>query len=445
MDILTRLFGSTNSSERQQQGMPTSLKELTQLSNSYNGYEREAALRKLIKLQDPSTIPILIERVNDWVGVIRKVAQEALLNFLNTHPQTLIKNLPAIFNLQKRRRHDHSEIIKIVIDQLIDNNKPQLIDAITSSDPHLAFIAFKLCLSHKLGTPYELIKAAITTKHITLARSVMTLMDQIDDKEFESLSSKLLQHIFSPLRNRTIKRLSAVRPERILAIANKLMSNQSEEMRRIGRKHLQLSDADATKFYQKTLASTQSNQTERVVALIELTQLVPDQMTPVLEIYAKSGSPKVRKVALQQIIKLKGEQTKPILMSAILDNNISITKEAARLCCKNDILITTEELIFLAAQKDREHILDSVLLLAKKNGKWKQLLFALQLLHDYKNEDFVVKRINLELYSCAHASNRGSGHIPVSLVTTFSTMLEMSKPYLNEWHYKTIRFMLDTN
>jgi HEAT repeat protein len=399
----------------------------------------------LIKLQDPSTIPILIERVNDWVGVIRKIAQEALLEFLDRHPQTLIKNLPAIFNLQKRRRHDHSAIIKIVIDKLIDSSKPQLIDAITSSDPHLAFIAFKLCLTHKLATPYELIEAAITTKHITLARSVMTLMDQIDDKEFESLSPKLLQHIFSPLRNRTIKRLSSVRPERILAIANKLMSNQNEEMRKIGRKHLQLSDVGATEFYQKILVSTQSNQTERVVALIELTQLASDQMTPVLEIYAKSGSLKIRKVALQQLIKLKGEQTKPMLMSAILDNNISITKEAARLCYKNDILITTDELVFLAAQKDREHILDSVLLLAKKNGKWKQLIFALQLLHDYKNEDFVVKRINLELYSCAHASNRGSGHIPVSMVTDLDTMLKMSTPYLNECHYKTIRFMLDTN
>ena len=51
-------------------------------------------------------------------------------------------------------------------------------------------------------------------------------------------------------------------------------------------------------------------------------------------------------------------------------------------------------LIFLAAQKDREHILDSVLLLAKKNGKWKQLLFALQLLQEYKN-------VNLRRDLCA--------------------------------------------
>lgn len=185
MDIFKRLFGSTNAPERQQLSIPTSLKELVYLSNSYNGYEREAALRELIKLQDPITIPTLIERVNDWVGVIRKIAQDALLEFLESYPQILIENLPAILHLQERRRHDHSEFIKIVIDKLIDNNKQQLINSITNKDPHLAFIAFKLCLNHNLTTPYAFIEIAISTAHITLARSAMTLIDQLDDASFE--------------------------------------------------------------------------------------------------------------------------------------------------------------------------------------------------------------------------------------------------------------------
>lgn len=445
MDILTRLFGSKNAPQRQQRSMPTSLKELAQLSNSYNGYEREAALRELIKLQDPTLIPIFIERVNDWVGVIRKIAQDALLDFLESYPKILIEHLPAILHLQKRRRHDHSEFIKIVIDKLIDNSEQQLINSITNKDPHLAFVAFKLCLNHELATPYTIIEIATSTAHITLARSVMNLIDQLDDANFENLSPNLLKHPFSPLRNKAIKRLDQVRPEKISAIATTLMSNKDEVIRKIGRKHLQLSDEAATEFYQKILSATPNNQAGRSVALIELTQLVPNEMPPALEAYAKNGSPKIRKVALQQLVKLKGEQTKPILISAILDNNISITKEAARLCYKNDILISSDELIFLAAQKDREHILDSVLLLAKKNGKWKQLIIALKLLHNYKDEQFVVKRINLELYSWMQKSLQGSGQIPNSLISELDGALKMSKPYLNESHYKVLDFLLETN
>lgn len=445
MDILTRLFGSTTTPQGQQRTMPASFKELTQLSNSYNGYEREAALRELIKLQDPTIIPIFIERANDWVGVIRKIAQDALLEFLESHPKIIIENLPAIFHLQERRRHDHSEFIKIIIDQLIDKEKQQLIIAITNKDPHLAFIAFKLCLNHKLLTIQAIIEIALSTAHITLARSVMTLIDQLNDASFEELSSALLKQPFSLLRNKAIKRLDQIRPEKILAIAEILMTNTDETMRKIGRKHLQLSDESTTEFYQKILANSCSKQTGRAIALIELTQLTPNQMVAELETHAKSGSPKVRKVALQQLIKLKGEQTKPTLMSAILDNNISITKEAARLCYKNDILINLDELMFLAAQKDREHILDSVLLLAKKNGKWKQLIIALKLLHDYKNEQFVVKRINLELYSWMQKSLQGNGQIPNSLISELDRALKMSKPYLKESHYKAVNFMLETN
>jgi|GEM_PF-4365299 len=445
MDILTRLFGYTNAPGKQQPSMPTSLKELTQLSNSYNGYEREAALRELIKLKDPTIIPIFIERANDWVSVIRKIARDALLGFLESHPKVIVENLPEIFHLQKRRRHDHSEFIKTIIDQLIDKNKQQLIDAITSKDPHLVFIAFKLCLNNKILTTQAIIEIAISTAHITLARSVMTLIDQLDDASFEELSSALLKQPFSPLRNKVIKRLDQIRPKKILAIADTLMTSKDQAIREIGRKHLQLSDEGTAEFYQKILANFRSNQSECAIAIIELTQLLPNQMTPALEDYAKSGSPKIRKVALQQLVKLKGEQTKSLLMDAILDNNISITKEAARLCYRNSILISPDELIFLVAQKDREYILDSAFLLAKKNGKWAHLITALQLLHDYKNEEFVVKRINLELCRWRQKSYMGSGRIPNSLAADLDSVLEMSKPYLNEPHYKAIRFMLDTN
>ncbi|SDI00258.1 hypothetical protein SAMN05216588_1105 [Pseudomonas flavescens] len=82
--------------------------DLLTLSTHGNGFVREVAVRELSEQPSPDALAALLERVNDWVPQIRKLAVAGVQTYLTPeHTTALLHALPALMALAERQRADH--------------------------------------------------------------------------------------------------------------------------------------------------------------------------------------------------------------------------------------------------------------------------------------------------------------------------------------------------
>lgn len=129
------------------------VERLIQMTKSYDGYDRELAVRRLGDLGSPLAIPALLNRVNDWVPQVRRAALVALNGLLRPgHAQAVIDSLPAVQHLKHCGRADHTAFISSVFGFLLgDKNRGLVLNGIAHSNPQVARICVRLCLENELA------------------------------------------------------------------------------------------------------------------------------------------------------------------------------------------------------------------------------------------------------------------------------------------------------
>lgn len=419
--------------------------DLAERSTSWNGYEREAAIKGLLTLKDPRAIPLLIKRTNDWVLPVKQLAQQALIAFMEYRPANFVPYLPQIISLGQKRRWDHTELVDSVTQKIVALAPNELLSAITSCDSKLAMVALKLCFDHSVATADQLMTAAISNRQLHNAHYLITLIEQLDDVQFAAHEDDLLGVCYLPLKNKVIKRLNEINPDKVALIAETLMCNQDGAIRLIGRKHLQLTPEGAIDYYQSILDNQTSSLNQRIIATIELTALKKMDALGTIKFLLKDKAPKMRKCALQQLASLQGEAAKAILAEGLADSHNSVTREAARLCRQIGVLFSEEEILSLAAIIDRERTLDSLLLVSKLQERWTRLKLYLKLLNLYKDETATTTYIRHALDGWWRAISQGSGYIPKAQLVQLNELALMNKNLLPNYQYAELRFMLDTS
>lgn len=98
------------------QELGTSTEEkLVELSRDWNGRVREAAVRELARFRTSAALHSIVERLNDWVPQVRRIARDSLEPFLCVEFAGLILcKLDGIIALNFRGRADHSEVLQRV-------------------------------------------------------------------------------------------------------------------------------------------------------------------------------------------------------------------------------------------------------------------------------------------------------------------------------------------
>lgn len=82
------------------------------LSSHYNGFVREVAVRELSEQPSPAALAALLERANDWVPQVRKLASEGVQRYLAAeHAPALLHALPQLMALAERQRADHGQTL----------------------------------------------------------------------------------------------------------------------------------------------------------------------------------------------------------------------------------------------------------------------------------------------------------------------------------------------
>lgn len=425
--------------------MQEKLEALIERANSWNGYEREAAIKSLLLRQDPKAIRTLIKRVNDWVEPVQKLAQITLIKTLERHPGSFINHLPQIFNLRNKGRWDHRAFITTISESAAKSAPKELVAAIKDTNSKLASIALALCVTYQLAPVKELIGLGIANQQLNNSRYLASLIYQLTDSDFLETSDSLLQVSYLPLRHSVIKRLNELASEKISPMAKSLMTSKDDQIRKIARTHLAMSDADASNYYLAIIDSVCSTLNEQVIAIAEVTALQKQAAVPTLKSLLNDSAPKIRRCVLQQLAYLQGEQAKAVLATALLDPQASVVREAARLCHKNSVLFSQEEILSLAINIDRENTIDSLLLISKLQERWTRLTTYLRLLIAHQKEPATILHLRRAIDGWWRAVMHGSGAIPQSRLAELKALIELNEKTLTKYQYENLHFMMSTN
>lgn len=146
------------------QASPYDLSEerLCELACDDNGYVRESATRALAQSGTPLALGALVERLNDWVPQVRRVAREAVNDYLDpARLPAILGNLPGFLNLQRKARADHSGLLQQVSILLrAPRLRGQVLAGLSASRGQSARFLFDQLVTDESRLPDLLVRAA---------------------------------------------------------------------------------------------------------------------------------------------------------------------------------------------------------------------------------------------------------------------------------------------
>lgn len=134
---------------------PAAWDELVQQARSHDGRERQAAVRALAASGHAPALPVMLERLNDWVGAIRRDARVAIENFLREEfVDAWIASLDAVASLTRARRADHTALLARIVDWLLAPAQFARVDACRDQVPReIARLMLHARLREPLAAP----------------------------------------------------------------------------------------------------------------------------------------------------------------------------------------------------------------------------------------------------------------------------------------------------
>jgi len=148
-----------------QQELPHAVGLLVLLTVHSSGWVRELALRALIGRTDRCILPVLRDRLNDWVPQVREQAGKVFSAFLQPeHAQLLVEVLPLFVVLDRRGRADHSPTqaaIRRVL--LLPKSRSALRNELSSPSREIRCFCFELLIAAE-GPNDALITAGLAAR-----------------------------------------------------------------------------------------------------------------------------------------------------------------------------------------------------------------------------------------------------------------------------------------
>lgn len=168
----------------------------------YSGYVREAAIARAIDLAGSACLELIIERVNDWVPEVRKIARHALLTLLATVPsEYFVSLLPKIRSLGAATRTDHRSWLLEFEQQLVQTGgATAIIAAMAGPDFRLRRAAYLVALDHQLLPIAEMATIGLKSGDIMVARQAVTLLDRIPSQNRGPCITLATASPFGPVR-----------------------------------------------------------------------------------------------------------------------------------------------------------------------------------------------------------------------------------------------------
>lgn len=356
------------------------LVQLVEASRDRNGFKREAALHLLIRSGNPAALPIFVERLNDWVPQIRRIATQAVEGLLRSeHAAEWINALPMVLQLREQRRVDHSSITARALELILHPAQVELLlSAVEATHIGVARAATRLCIDHALVDPTALIDRLMRQPDVVARDQAAGLLRRLEGEPFEAAAVRMIGDSHMSVRREALQQLLLRSPAVGLTHARDALFDSGAWIRGISLRAMKTHGIDTLPILLSALAPTVSVRRQRA-ALHGLADAHGAHAIEHLLPYIEHPQPSLRRSALQALACCTADMARPRLLLGLCDESPAVVAACSRMLRTASPTPSLAEL-FEAMQNARcERTFDACLSLSRATNKWDRLILLLTL------------------------------------------------------------------
>lgn len=331
---------------------------LIELSRDGNGFVREGALRALGEHHSLEALQAIVERLNDWVPVVRRAALQAFEAYLElAHAHLLLRCLDDVVQLQTRHRDDHAALLQRVAAVLgQDALRDQACEALLQLRSRAGrFLFLALCAADEQGR-CGLVAKAMCHVDLTVRSLALQQLAELPDETAVPLLVTACRDSVPALRSRALGTLLSkpiANDERRQWVERGVV-DRSAGVRDLARWYAGKYQIDLSPLRNR-LESQPHRLASDTIALLELS--VTTGMADVALFKAAMDHPlaSVRRAGLAGLVKLTPQSAASAIRRALLDPSAKVFRMASDMVSDPGVGVTTEDLlsVYLAAQSQQ--------------------------------------------------------------------------------------------
>lgn len=360
------------------------------LSRHRNGFVREVAVRVLMNKNSSEALGAIVERLNDWVPVIRELAINALEPYLKSpSASNLIQLLGQFVALGRKERADHRSILNRVTEALVKEVAiPETSLAFVHGRGEVARFLFKALWPVMVDCRVEFLSAALSHQDVTIRKLALQASGDLNREESIAVLTLAVRNSNAFIRSRALYAWLPVGTAPACRIATSLM-DPSPAVRSVALWAAPRYNVDCKAvFYQRMAGGNPISKAEwlGVLGLAKHIGVVVDE--GFISCALQYVAPAVRVAALE----LPG-QSHQSLLAAVMDPSDKVVRVAENMLRK---LSWDEIAEFVSSRLEKWHALterQQFTLLALQ-PKWRQVGFLLNQLSGAPMDAYWLRKIS---------------------------------------------------
>ncbi|WP_458119346.1 HEAT repeat domain-containing protein [Paenibacillus sp. Z6-24] len=408
----------------------------------WNGYVREAALKRITEFHDGSEIPFLLIRLNDWVSPIRFHTYKALKQRIHTHNAGIfIRNLTLVKRLEHCSRDRYEALIQSIYDLLREPEcLPELEQGMTSTDRDIRRFCLQMALESRAAVPEEILEKSLYDQDTSIRVWAARQTDNVlSGSELHRLLVLMTQDSFPAVRREGIEMLAYRFPGEAVPFLKASLLDRNAIVREVTRKHLsRMEKVSYVEFYLDTIWSGD----ERLLpaALYGLGETGQAEDAQVIAEYAYHSAGPVRKAVIRGLAQLDARTYGELIRQGLLDSHPGVSREAARALKNHMYLLEKDELVHGIAETTCIHVQRNMLRLLPSFGGWTQLDGLLDILMQTR-AGWIQHEIGRQLNNWIHVSGRSFWNRPseeqtqilLNKLEACNRVMDRKKAHLLRW------------
>ncbi len=357
----------------------------------YNGYVREAAIKKLSQFTTGAEIPFLIIRLNDWVPNVRNAAYEAIrLRIKPEYCRPIIDNLLLLRRLENAARVDNKEIIETIRELLqTDSCRPQILETLNMQDRFIRRESFKLLLDATKPDFEELAKRALSDDDTVIRLlGAKRISAACEGPTCESFFESMKRDRYMPVRREALRMAVRFGPPRDLEELRNALLDSHASMREESRYQLRkMQPFDVAAFYREHLKKSESRTLYAVVSGLAESGSAEDD--GLIVAYASHPIRKIRMATVKALASLRPDAHLETFTKALTDEASHVSYQAVRALRRKPWALNMARLLEFLRSTPHLHVKRNVIYLIERCAKWDSISYLLNTLCD-PNENVVM-------------------------------------------------------
>jgi len=333
----------------------TSIDDLSAWIGHYDGYTREAALRRAAQLASPLLLPAIVERLNDWVPQVRVLAQEVLLGMLAPISNgEALRLLPVVQRLRQAGRADHSAWIASFERAVVEKVGMQtIIEGLLDPDVQIARACFKVVEAERLAPSEDVIARLLpATRDIVLARHAVEAIFRLAEPLRGPLFRRALASGFGMVRAIASKPLLAEENAENDALAIRMVTDSHNWVRLIASGYLKRRGIDSAAILAEGLRADGASSTTMRACLAGLAELGCTDQLELVRSLTSHPLARVQLSACLACLRLDPSCKDEIVRSVLRSPHRRVRRLALQMVREDGACLDTETGLCLMAEHD---------------------------------------------------------------------------------------------